>query len=207
MLPTERSVYGWVVNTARRHFWRVPRWYDFDDLVQDGMVTFCRVEKKYRGKVKNERHMMRLFQIAFINHIHDLSELKTRGALEIPVDMSLDMLDEFAASEDDWSSLLTSLVELPANIFEALCVLIDCVKPDTTLRKLVSPPGVMLPAPKAKVSAAANFTLLSQLIEVIDVVPQHKNLGSQHRAQHGVPPMEGDESLSLSAWLQPLCKN
>ena len=73
---------GWLVNYARANYWRVSTWYELDDLVQDGLLTYTRIVQRY-GHVKDRRHIMGLFKRAYVNHIHDLAKKKTRTSPEI----------------------------------------------------------------------------------------------------------------------------
>lgn len=81
MRNMDRGVRGWLYNTARENFWRVADWYEFDDLIQDGMLHYVRVTQKY-SDVKEPRHIMRLFQTVYTNHIHDLAKKRRRYELE-----------------------------------------------------------------------------------------------------------------------------
>lgn len=68
----------WLFKYARANLWRVPHWYDLDSLIQDGFMTYYRAVRRYSLYVKKRSHMMALFKVCFINHIHDLSKRKTR---------------------------------------------------------------------------------------------------------------------------------
>lgn len=67
----------WLFKYAHQNYWRVPSWYSMKDLIQDGFMTYYRVTRRY-SHVKKRGHMMSLFKVCFINHIHDLSKTKTR---------------------------------------------------------------------------------------------------------------------------------
>jgi DNA-directed RNA polymerase specialized sigma24 family protein len=69
---------NWLFKFAWNNYWRVASWYDLDDMVQDGYLVFYRVLEKYRGKVQNRAHLMRLFQVSYANHIHNISIKRTR---------------------------------------------------------------------------------------------------------------------------------
>lgn len=68
---------GWIVNTSKKHHWRVASYIDLDDLVQDGFMHFYRLRAKYPDVV-DRPHMMRLLQITFTNWINDLATKRTR---------------------------------------------------------------------------------------------------------------------------------
>lgn len=72
----DQAVMKWLVKTARRNFWRVQRWYEFDDLVQDGLMCWCRVIAKY-GADRDPPHLTALFKTTFSNHITDLARKRT----------------------------------------------------------------------------------------------------------------------------------
>lgn len=65
--------------TARREYWRVSRWMDLDDLIQDGFMCWYRVIRRYaRVPHGSSKHRMALFKRVFTNHIHDLSKRRSR---------------------------------------------------------------------------------------------------------------------------------
>ena len=82
---------GFIKNNARKEFWRVASWYEFEDLVQDGYLCYYKCRSKYRDlTVKNHpskgdrKHMMALVRTTFSRHVHDLSK-KCSINTEIPV--------------------------------------------------------------------------------------------------------------------------
>lgn len=66
----------WMFKTARRNYWRVAAWYDLDDLIQEGYLQYWRIRRRYPD-VREPKHIMRLFQISFINRIHDIAKART----------------------------------------------------------------------------------------------------------------------------------
>lgn len=76
-MDTDAGVRGWIYNTARKNYWRVPPWYDLDDLVQDGYWHYARIVTRY-SDVKSRAHMMALFKRTYLNHINDLSKKATK---------------------------------------------------------------------------------------------------------------------------------
>lgn len=78
-------VIHWLEKQARLHYWRVAQWHDLDDLIQDGYWLFYRVVNKY-PQITTRRHIMGLFQRAFINHMHNLATRRTK-LTEITVDI------------------------------------------------------------------------------------------------------------------------
>jgi hypothetical protein len=85
MMEMDRGARGWMVNTARRSYWRVSSWYEFDDLLQDGLMCWVHINRKYPA-VKDRAHMMRLFQMTFLNQITFIAKRQQSSKLEVPVD-------------------------------------------------------------------------------------------------------------------------
>jgi hypothetical protein len=79
----DRSMSGWIVNEARRNYWRVARWYDLADLVQDGYLAYAKCKARYghlfnNPPTKDERKwFMALVQRTYHNHIYDLAMERT----------------------------------------------------------------------------------------------------------------------------------
>lgn len=88
MTSMDEGACAWLVTVCADHFWRVPHWYEFDDLLCDGLECWYRVVAHYETKpkrVRNRAHLMRLFKTTFLNHIHKLSKQKTRNRVEVLV--------------------------------------------------------------------------------------------------------------------------
>lgn len=74
----------WIYRTAHRNYWRVSRWYDLDDLIQDGFLCYQKCAHKYRRlqrkrkpRKDDRRNFMALVKRAYENHIHDLASKRT----------------------------------------------------------------------------------------------------------------------------------
>ncbi len=82
----DRSMSGWIHNTARQNYWRVAKWYDLSDLIQDGYLAFAKCRSRYGHRfgtppTKEERKwFMALVQTTFCNHIYDLATARSRGS-------------------------------------------------------------------------------------------------------------------------------
>ncbi len=74
---------GWLLRIARKSFWRVHGVLDLDDLISEGFVCYYDVVRRY-PHVTERRHLMRLFQVKYLNRITDLAKKRTRhlGVLE-----------------------------------------------------------------------------------------------------------------------------
>ncbi|MFA5699618.1 MAG: hypothetical protein WC954_07810 [Sphaerochaeta sp.] len=80
----------WIVATAYRNHWRVAAWYDLDDLIQDGYLSYHKCATKYdrlirkrKPKKEDRRNFMALVKRTFENHIHDLASKRTRQRPEV----------------------------------------------------------------------------------------------------------------------------
>lgn len=91
-MPMDESAKRWLYKQAHKHLWRVCQWYDLDDLIQDGMMCWWKVVRRY-PEVRDRPHMMRLFQTTFTNHVHALANRRTNQ-----LDMLMD--DPFPFSGD-----------------------------------------------------------------------------------------------------------
>lgn len=101
MTGMDGSARAWLVVVAKDHYWRVAHWYEFDDLLQDGYMCWYRVVEKYEtetGRVRSRPHLMRLFKITFLNHIHFLSKQRTVNSIE---KLAGDLTD----NPDPWATL------------------------------------------------------------------------------------------------------
>lgn len=86
----DRSMRGWIFNTASKNHWRVPEWYELRDLVQDGYTCFYKCARRYtwlstkpEPSPEERRHFMALVQTTFINHITNLSIKRTANSEEV----------------------------------------------------------------------------------------------------------------------------
>jgi hypothetical protein len=74
----DRTAYLWLRKTALKNLWRVSTWCELDDLIQDGAMIYYHVLHRYPHAV-DPPHIMRLFQVSYINHLHTLSKVTTRS--------------------------------------------------------------------------------------------------------------------------------
>jgi hypothetical protein len=78
----------WLVKYCYKNHWRVRQSHEVDDLIQDGQLMYYVVRDRY-PIAKDPPHIMRLFQVTFINHVHDIAKKHSRMAAI--VDYSLDL--------------------------------------------------------------------------------------------------------------------
>ncbi len=131
---------GFIVNTAKKEFWKVASYYEFADLVQDGYLCYYRCRAAYIGKQKfdcfgkpcrflpktnpdriAQRHFMALVGRAFYNHISTLATKRMR-VHEQPL-AHLDFKSHGEWTSDDhaqtWDKLLPPQLE-EASIYTLL---------------------------------------------------------------------------------------
>lgn len=137
---------GWLFKTAHKHYWRVCPFYDLEDLIQDGYLCYQRVYTRYcttqeyrtdKGRLIKERrpeelvterrHLMRLFQTTFLNHIHDLSK-RTTTQLDFSISLLLtdgsdesDLYERYFPPDTD-SVFQSTVLHAPEHIRKALAL-------------------------------------------------------------------------------------
>ena len=73
------SIIGWIYNEAYSNLWRVGKWYDFEDLVQDGLTIALLCRQRYPDV--EPAHFTSLVKTSFHNHVVNL----TRRIPETPI--------------------------------------------------------------------------------------------------------------------------
>lgn len=66
----------WIESTARKNHWRVRKWMEVDDLIQEGYLCVIKCRKKYphlAGRRDSRKHFMALVQTTFTRRLHDMS--------------------------------------------------------------------------------------------------------------------------------------
>lgn len=72
---------GYIVNTAKREFWKMAEWYELDDLIADGYLCYYRCRSRYLPTIQRcepkfagqRKWLMALVKRAFFNHISTLA--------------------------------------------------------------------------------------------------------------------------------------
>jgi len=77
-LDIDESARRWMIKYARKNFWRVAAWYELDDLIQDGLMCWWHVRRRY-ADIAEMRHIMSLFQRTYINHVHQMANKRSAG--------------------------------------------------------------------------------------------------------------------------------
>jgi hypothetical protein len=124
---------NWLFRHAKKQYWRVAPWIDFDDLVQEGYVEYCEVLKRYPQAIEAS-HKMRLFQLCFRSKIEDLVRANTKQVDDARSDI-LEIYDGDAILIPDFSNLHALLIKAPQVIKDALALMAD----DKLREELVKP--------------------------------------------------------------------
>jgi len=133
----DKGMRGWIVNHAKRNYWRVASWYDIEDLIQDGFVCYCKCLERY-GHLLEQRHFMALVKITFINHIHDLSSQSSKNpsvhtapisdVMRADCENVNEALDELAAPVPEEATFRVLLGQLPRELKELVNTLLNDVQ-------------------------------------------------------------------------------
>lgn len=107
---------GWICRTAIKNFWRVHPWYELDDLIQDGYCLYYKMRKRYPDVV-NRPHIMRLLQVSYINHIHDIARRRRRDVVEdTESQLNQDQISAIKNLPCDCAALLQLIAEAPGAV-------------------------------------------------------------------------------------------
>lgn len=74
----QEPVMGWIINHAKKNYWRMSSWYELDDLIQDGIVCGYKCLQVYGIPPYeiDDQHFMKLVQTTFYNYIAELLRRK-----------------------------------------------------------------------------------------------------------------------------------
>lgn len=141
----DMGLQGWLKNTARREYWRVSKWYELSDLIQDGVICYCKCRNKYVLGPPEEgfqalntwtpdsaqrRHFMNLVQRAYWNHIMTLASRSAMSCEDTVGDLVIDgdevsTLERWLPPQQEEASVLLVLTQAPAEITDAIGRLIQ----------------------------------------------------------------------------------
>lgn len=121
----------WLAKAVRKHYWRVSKWYDLDDLMQEGYFAYYYVVKHY-PKARDPAHRMALFKLTFHSVITNLANQRTKRVSEVygadaisaPVDdptRDVDFLSTIAA-EPDIAEAVAAITTAPKYVQEAIAL-------------------------------------------------------------------------------------
>lgn len=161
----DAGIRGWLVNTAKKNLWRVPPWYDLNDLIQEGYICYSNCNLKY-GRDLTPSHFMALVKVSYIHQLHDLANLRTRNAAELmlPLDSPA-----FSRAVPEESTFFTLLKQLPGELQELITILLNDAKDIPMLRE-----------------GRDRETTNEYLCRLIGVDPEYVNLQTVFREHFGV---------------------
>lgn len=94
-MQMDDSARGWLFKTARREFWRVAGFYEFDDLLQEGYMCWWRCKRNY--PLSRPHQIMGYFKIAFHNELNRMSAKRAKAKWLEYSDQVPDVMDYSAA--------------------------------------------------------------------------------------------------------------
>ena len=126
---------GWIVNYARKHYWRVASpAFDLEDLVQEGYICYCRCLEKYGHEIE-QRHLMALVKRTFANRVNDLSSVgsknksvRSTALSDLARDDGEVSVEEIAGVEPEEATFRVLLSQLPRELKELVQTLLSDAK-------------------------------------------------------------------------------
>jgi len=129
---------GFIVNTAKREFWRVASWYELEDLIQDGYLCYYKCRNRYTQlSVKNhptkgdKKWMLCLVRTTYLNHIrHTLAGKMLHGCEMVISQMGVedlgldDVWAGIAPPQSEEATLAVMLAQAPSEIKQLICLLV-----------------------------------------------------------------------------------
>ena len=120
----DAGMHRWIRNTATKNLWRMPPYYDVDDLIQEGYLAYAKCALKY-PHVKEVRHFMALVKVSFVNQIHSLANRHTKR-------LAVNICDELLADTASIPEHVTFHVlvkQLPNELQELITILLNDARP------------------------------------------------------------------------------
>lgn len=76
---------GWVVNSLKKNLWRIAATHTYEEAMQEAHMVFLRCAQRYPD-MDTPQHFMALFQVSWVNEVHDLSKLATNAREAVSLD-------------------------------------------------------------------------------------------------------------------------
>lgn len=131
MNETPAVVIAWITKHSRENLWKVAAWYDFEDLVHDGLMIALHCRQKLGPDVLPAQYVAYVKR-AFSNHIVSLIRQKSVGEVhwmdlrlrkkDTPVETEAKAMD-MVTFEHCPQEVSTTLSRLPENIRKVLTLL------------------------------------------------------------------------------------
>lgn len=122
VLPDE-GARNWLFKYAKKNYWRVAAWIDFDDLIQDGYAEYYEVLKRYPTATE-PAHIMQLFKLCFCSRIEDLVRANTKQVDDARSDI-VEVYESPMMVIPDSSVFTALLVKAPQVVKDTIALLAD----------------------------------------------------------------------------------
>lgn len=136
---------GYIIKTVSREYWRVANLYEFDDLVMEGYLCYCKCKKAAMNATlasggpaypasgvptkAQRRNFQVLFSTAFANHISSLSA-KQKGGSEYPMSQLIgddssaeEFADQHLVPQPELGTFMALLANAPAELKQLIQIL------------------------------------------------------------------------------------
>lgn len=114
---------AWMHSYARKNYWRVAAWMDYDDLIQEGYKAYYEVRWRYPTAIE-PAHIMSLFKLCYCCLITDLSRARTKQQDDARSDI-VEVYDGDAVTVPDTSEIQMLLIKAPQIVKEVISLLTD----------------------------------------------------------------------------------
>lgn len=122
ILPDE-GARKWLFKYAKKNYWRVAQWIDFDDLIQDGYVEYYEVLKRYPSATE-PAHIMQLFKLCFCSKLEDLVRANTKQVDDARSDL-VEVYESPLMVVPDSSVFTALVVKAPQLVRDTIALLAD----------------------------------------------------------------------------------
>ena len=116
----DKSERGYLYKYARKNYWRVASWMDFDDFIQTGCLAYYETRKRYPDAI-DPKHIMALYKLVLRTHIENIVRVKSRQPDMVEAPGRIENL----VSVSDTIVLSDLLRKAPSPIKEALLLFTD----------------------------------------------------------------------------------
>lgn len=121
-LPDEGAL-RWLHAYARKNYWRVAAWIDYDDLIQYGYLEYCEVRVRYPDAVE-PAHIMSLFKLCVCSRFEDLNRQNSKQVDDARSDI-VEVFDGDAVALPDPSTFNLLLIKAPRLVRDTIILLAD----------------------------------------------------------------------------------
>lgn len=117
----DNGALAWLHKYARRNYWRVAAWMDYDDLIQDGYREYYEVRFRYPNATQ-PAHIMSLFKLTMCSKLEDLVRQNTKQIDDARSDI-VEVFDGDAVALPDPSTFNLLLIKAPKLVRDTIMLL------------------------------------------------------------------------------------